>query len=149
MYKISIILIIFMFLVVSCTRTDNRNNTENNIIEISERMFSTHVSSIYMNVSNYLGKTIRLEGIFGTDQIDTGMFYYVFRYSQDDCCGGGMSGFEVRWAPDQVRYFPPQNSWVEATGVLREYRRASNRFVYLELSSLTVLNRRGAEYVTR
>ena len=150
MYKlINTSLIIFMLLVVSCTRTENKSSTESNIIEISERMFVTHINSIYMNISNYLGKTIKLEGIFGATQIETGDFYYVFRYSQDECCGGGMSGFEVRWASDQIRHFPAANSWVEATGILREYRRASNRFVYLELTSLTVLNRRGAEQVSR
>lgn len=120
---------------------------QRNIIEIRERMFVTQVNDVYLNAQSYMGRTIKLEGIFLTRQIsENESIHYVIRYAPDGCCGGGgMIGFEVKWA--NSRRYPENNSWVEATGVLKEYRSGPNRFLYLELSSLNVLETRGMEFV--
>ena len=126
-----------------------RSTTRGSIIEIRERMFATQITDIYLNANDYLEKTLRLQGIFkvdrheGEDPINS-----VIRYSPGGCCGNdGLVGFEVKWAKDNAGKFPSENSWVEATGVLKQYGIGFFKYLYIELSSLTVLETRGAEFV--
>ena len=123
--------------------------SQRNTVVIRERMFLAQVNDIYLNPDEYLNRTIKLEGIFFAGQNDGVPFHYVIRYAPGGCCGGdGMVGFEVRKdSGGHVREFPANNSWVEAAGVLKLYERGSLRQLYLELSSLTVLNTKGAEFV--
>jgi uncharacterized membrane protein YcgQ (UPF0703/DUF1980 family) len=120
------------------------------VIEIREKMFMAHVSDVYLNASDYLGRTIKLEGVFRSQQYYSGenSSYFVVRYGPGDgCCGAGEFGFSVKWSNINTRQYPTDNSWVEAIGVLRVEQIEYYQSLYLELSSLTVLNRRGAEYV--
>ena len=153
MYKFiaSLLIITISFFVITCARSNKNSEVSGNIIEIRERVFATQINSIYLNTRDYLGRTIKLEGIFKTGQVDEDNLYYVLRYSLDDCCGLGTSGFEVRWAQTEpeTAFYPAEDSWVEVTGVLKQYESGFNKFLYLELSSLIVLDRRGAEYVIR
>jgi putative membrane protein len=142
----SFLIITFSFFSITCARTREEGGPQRNIIEIGERMFATQVRDIYLNAEHNLGRTIKLEGIFRVGQMNESNIYYVIRFSQDGCCGGGMSGFEVKWTQNPIPY-PADNSWVEATGILREQISGIDRYLYLELLSLTVLNRRGAEFV--
>jgi len=111
-------------------------------VEISERMFATHINHITMNCDDYLGRTIRIEGIFLRYDPNEPL-YVVYRTLSDGCCVRKV-GFEVKWPGGITRPYPADDSWVEAIGVLR--RRG---LLYLELNSLTVLNRRGAGIVRR
>jgi hypothetical protein len=145
------LLIIVSFFAITCTRTNEKAETPQGIMEIRERMFATQVRDIYLNANNNLGRTISLEGIFKVWPANEEALYYVIRYFQDGCCDG-MAGFEVKWAQttfdasDAVQY-PADDSWVEATGILKEYERNFTKYLYLELSSLTVLDIRGVEVV--
>lgn len=115
------------------------------IIEIKEKMFIAQTNDVYFNAPDYLGKTIKYEGIFDVFEVpETGATYYsVIRYGPG-CCGiDANAGFEVIWDKD----YPNQNDWVEAVGVLEEYEENGFQFLRLQLSSLTVLPTRGAEYV--
>ena len=120
-------------------------DAQSRITEIHERMFATHIRSIRMNANQYIGRTFKLEGIFMVVQADGRDIYSVVRYSRDGCCGGNMSGFIVKWD----RPYPADDSWVEAIGVLRVGGSGSDRYLYIELSSLTVLDRRGLGFVRR
>ena len=120
----------------------------NGIIEIRERMFATQVKEIYLNHGDYLGKTIKLEGIFKKEQWDEidQTYCFVVRYGPGGCCGYDSNvGFEVAWAKDSA--YPDAESWVEAIGVLKTYEEDFYQYLYLDLSSLNVLSKRGAETV--
>ena len=124
----------------------NVNADRRGAIEISERMFATHITHIAMNPGNYLGRTIKLEGIFR--EYYMGAFigdpiYVVFRYFTDGCCTMQV-GFEVAWPEGVTKPYPADGLWVQATGVL-----GVRGVLYLELTSLTVLNRTGAALVRR
>jgi uncharacterized membrane protein YcgQ (UPF0703/DUF1980 family) len=119
------------------------------VIEIKEKMFMTQVSDVYMNAEDYLGKTIKLEGIFLKEEWEEDTYCFVIRYGPG-CCGddGGNVGFEVKWPEDRMEAdstgaYPDTNSWVAATGVLK----VNNQYLYLDLTSLDVLSRRGVEIV--
>ncbi|MCL2205993.1 MAG: hypothetical protein FWB82_05680 [Treponema sp.] len=115
-------------------------------VEISERMFATHVNHINLNPFDYMGRTIRLEGIFVNYNAALGFnepLYVVYRNFSDGCCVMRI-GFEVQWPEGTARPPPADHSWVEVIGVIR-----MRGFIYIELTSLTVLNRRGAAVVSR
>ena len=115
-------------------------------VQISERMFATHVNHINLNPFDYDGRTIRLEGIFVNYNAALGFaepLYVVYRNFSDGCCVMRI-GFEVKWPEGAARPAPADYSWVEAIGVIR-----MRGFIYIELTSLTVLSRRGADVVRR
>jgi uncharacterized membrane protein YcgQ (UPF0703/DUF1980 family) len=117
------------------------------VIEIKEKMFVAQTNDVYYNAEDYLGKTIKYEGIF--DQYtweENGVTYCsVFRYGPGCCGTDANAGFEVIW--DNA--YPEPNDWVEAVGVLEEYDEDGYTYLRLALTSLTVLDTRGEEYVTQ
>jgi uncharacterized membrane protein YcgQ (UPF0703/DUF1980 family) len=116
-------------------------------IEIKEKMFVTQTNDIYNNAEDYLGKTIKYEGIFGKTEIpETNAVYYsVIRYGPG-CCGTDANcGFEVIWD----KKYPAENDWVEATGILEQYAEDDYQYLRLRLSSLKVLPERGEERVVQ
>jgi uncharacterized membrane protein YcgQ (UPF0703/DUF1980 family) len=117
------------------------------VLEIKEKMFIAQTNDIYFNAEDYIGKTIKYQGIFSIFEVpETGVTYYsVIRYGPG-CCGiDANAGFEVIWNKD----YPKQDDWVEAVGVLEEYEEDGNKYLRLALTSLTVLPTRGAEYVSQ
>lgn len=125
--------------------SEEREALADEVIIIKEKMFIAQTNDIYFNAEDYLGKTIKYEGIFDIYEIpETGAVYYsVIRYGPG-CCGiDANAGFEVRWDKE----YPQQNEWVEAVGVLEEYDENGYWYLRLALSSLNVLPTRGEEYV--
>jgi len=120
-------------------------STDGDVIEIKENLFIAQTNDIYINTEDYLGRTIKYEGIFDYyfwEEADT-TYYYVIRYGPG-CCGyDGTAGFEVIWDGD----YPEQNDWVEAIGVLETYEENGMQYLRLQLTFLAVLDERGAEYV--
>jgi uncharacterized membrane protein YcgQ (UPF0703/DUF1980 family) len=121
--------------------------TNKEIIEIKEKMFIAQTNDVYLNAEDYLGKTIKLEGLFKQDDGYGKTYSFVIRYGPG-CCGyDGTAGFEVAWTNEKNRKYPAVDSWVEATGVLKTYQEDSMQYLYLDLASLNVLSKRGAETV--
>jgi len=119
---------------------------DSDIVEISEKLFIAQTNDIYINPGDYLGKTIKYEGIFKSyywGEADK-TYYYVIRYGPG-CCGyDGEAGFEVTW--DGQR--PGEDDWCEAAGVLEVYEENGLQYLRLSLDSLTVMDERGAEFVS-
>jgi uncharacterized membrane protein YcgQ (UPF0703/DUF1980 family) len=123
--------------------------TQNNdVIVIKEKMFISQVNDVYLNTEDYLGKTIRLEGIFMNEKYHEEAYCFVIRYGPG-CCGfDSNAGFEVKWDKSREQPFPAADSWVEATGTLKLYSEDdSSQYLYLDLASLNILSKRGAEVV--
>jgi len=121
---------------------------------IREKMFIAQVNDVYLNSDDYIGKKIKLEGIF-MDMFSGGSRYCFVIRKGPGCCGSdGQVGFEVSWNPPgqimlEKREYPKKNAWVEAQGVLSEYEESGTNFLYLALTDLKVLEKRGAEFVTQ
>ena len=126
---------------------DNVQKAENTkIIEIKEKMFIAQTNDIYLNADEYLGRTIKYEGIFDFyDMPDGEKLCYVIRYGPGCCPADSNAGFEVVWD----KGYPNNKEWVEVTGVLEEYYNNGYEYLRLALKSLKVLNVRGAETVSR
>ncbi|MHC6202739.1 TIGR03943 family putative permease subunit [Breznakiellaceae bacterium SP9] len=119
------------------------------VIEIKEKMFIGQTNDIYLNPGDYVGKTIKLEGLFKIEDFDwqERPFYYVLRYGPG-CCGyDGSAGFEVLWDNSVNRNYPNDDDWVEAVGILQVFDGDINNGIYIALTQLTVSQKRGAEFV--
>nr|AGS52762.1 ABC-type transporter, integral membrane subunit [uncultured bacterium contig00091] len=120
------------------------------IIQIRERYFTEQVNNVYLNPDEFMGKTIKLEGIFKMEVNEywPDPYYLVYR-NGPGCCGvDGVVGFEVSWDNNSKRQYPKDNSWVEAVGIVSKYGEDEGfQFLYLDLRSLTVKDKRGEENV--
>jgi uncharacterized membrane protein YcgQ (UPF0703/DUF1980 family) len=141
-------------------KADAAQSSAGKVIEIKEKMFIAQTNDIYLNSEDYLGKTIRLEGLFKTEQYagEETPYCFVIRYGPG-CCGyDGTAGFEVAWIPHTANdpqinvlapKYPNEDDWVEAIGTLSSYEEDGYPYIYLQLVSLTVKEDRGAEFVSQ
>lgn len=152
------VLAIFLFLIclftVGCTKekvdeskveTSNVSKVnEENIIEIKEKMFIAQCNDIYLNPKDYEGKTIKLEGIYdeSTDPETKEKFHFVMRNGPGCCGNDGVAGFQFKYSGSM----PKVNDWVEAIGTIETVD--ENDYVILNVTKLTVLKVRGAEFVS-
>jgi zinc transport system permease protein len=122
------------------------------VLEIKEKMFIAQTNDVYLNPEDYMGRTIKLEGLFKTQTgyDEQTSYCFVLRYGPG-CCGfDGNAGFEVAWdASPEAAPYPAEDDWVEAVGVLKTYEEDGYPYLYLALSSIEVLDQRGAEFVTQ
>jgi hypothetical protein len=141
-----------------------RANPGNIDLEIREKMFIAQTNDVYLNPEDYLGKTIKLEGLFKIDQyvgVDT-EYCFVLRYGPGCCGNDGSAGFEVSWGrpqpytgPETIKTlptgpaYPAVDAWVEVVGVLDTYEEDGYPYLYLDLVSLAEKEDRGAEFVTQ
>ena len=159
------LLLTFTLLVPGCSGgksagSDGENNPAQNtaakdeaaetakVIEIKEKMFLAQVNDVYLNAEDYIGKTLKLEGLFKNADYGDSFRYFVIRYGPG-CCGfDGNAGFEVLWDTEKKQY-PKEDDWVEASGVLQRYEEDGFPYLYLALHSLNVLEKRGAEVLSQ
>jgi putative membrane protein len=120
--------------------------TEKETIDITEKFFVTFINDIYTNTPEYLGKTIKIEGMFKGEYFEPTKktYYYVYR-TGPGCCGndGSMCGFEFTYDEDM----PVDNDWIEVVGTLRTYEEEGYTYLTLDADRVTVLDTRGAETV--
>lgn len=118
------------------------------VIELTEKMYVTYINEIYTNYDDYIGRTIKLQGMFGSEYYDANdtTYYYVYRVGPG-CCGndGSMCGFEFTWDGEM----PQDTDWIEVVGTLGKYDLEGQIYLTLKASSVTKLAVRGAENVYR
>jgi uncharacterized membrane protein YcgQ (UPF0703/DUF1980 family) len=132
--------------VIACLLCGAGASFADDVVEIKEKMFVAQTNDVYINADEYLGRTIKLEGMFALDLEMSPPVYYVFRYGPG-CCGyDANAGFEVVWKEETAAY-PDENDWVEAMGVLESYDDDGEPYLRLALKSLTVKAERGLERV--
>ncbi|MDR2071656.1 MAG: hypothetical protein LBP81_09610 [Treponema sp.] len=123
------------------------------VFEIKEKMFIAQTNDVYLNPEDYMGKTIKLEGLFKSYAVEAyGTSYcFVIRYGPGCCGNDGSAGFEVAWDGGSVSEnpYPEEDAWVEATGILKSYEEDGFPYLYLALSALNVKEDRGAEFVSQ
>jgi uncharacterized membrane protein YcgQ (UPF0703/DUF1980 family) len=138
-----------LFFTISCTKAKENRISDDGVLVIKEKMFIAQINDVYLNFEDYLGKTIKLEGIFKSEQFydDMDPYRFVLRYGPGCCGTDGNAGFEVKWDKDRIQPYPAVESWVEATGILKIEKDGNDQYLYLDLSSLNVLSKRGAEIV--
>jgi zinc transport system permease protein len=169
MKRISLLSIVAIFLITGCGggagrtlggKTVNKavvekaavkKPVEKKVVEITEKLFIAQTNDIYLNAGDYMGSTIKLQGLFKKAQYETRAepYCFVLRYGPGCCGDDGNAGFEVAFRNGSLPAYPEEDDWVEAVGVLKSYVEDDYPYLYIELSSLDVLDERGAEFVTQ
>jgi uncharacterized membrane protein YcgQ (UPF0703/DUF1980 family) len=128
-------------------RAANDANAGESVIEIKEKLFIAQTNDVYLNAEDYMGRTIKLEGLFKsyTSEEYDATYCFVIRYGPGCCGNDGSAGFEVSWDGG----YPEEDAWVEATGVLKTYMEDGYSYPYLSLSALAEKEERGAEFVSQ
>ncbi len=109
--------------------------SSDDIIVVEDQVFSSMVMEIYENADKYIGKTIKLTGMFDKyhdDQSDK-TYFSVYRKDEMGCCSYGI---EVDWDDSTGIKIPAQDQIVTATGVLDKYNENSQDYLVLHLSEL-------------
>lgn len=119
-------------------------------LDVREKMFLTQMTELTVNVEDYLGKTIALEGMFSIITTGEGgpVYYLVYRKSPGCCGNDGITGLEVLWDSADATY-PNENDWVRAVGKLEQYEEEGVPYLRLRLISLDVKTERGLEFVNQ
>lgn len=116
------------------------------VLELTEKLYVTYINEIYTNSEDYLGRTIRLEGMFTSEYYEPNAttYYYVYRVGPG-CCGndGSMCGFEFTWDGP----LPKDGDWIEVTGALDRYDLDDQSYLTLRATSVEAKAERGAETV--
>jgi len=139
------ILAIIMALLLLAGCTSSAGEAEDSVFEISERFFSTQFVEIFLNVDDFIGRTIRYEGIFEEFNNASGEhFYVVFRYIVG-CCGiEGHLGLELILNDIEPL---PDGTWTEVSGILAMHEEGGQSVLRLDVISLVELDTRGLEAV--
>lgn len=131
-------LIISVVLLLGLAGCSNNNDDDNyapvyiDIIEITDPGFDIRIKEIQLNRHEYLGRTIRYEGMFLSSYWEDEAVYFVVRF-EGGCCG--IHGFEV-YLNDIPRF--DDETWVEVTGILEEFyvEDTGRYFMHLNVISL-------------
>lgn len=133
----------------------NNDNTEdvtadmNNVIDIKEKMFIQQLNDVFLNIEQYEGKTLRLQGFMYHyyESTENKTYYYVMRNTPGCCGNDGSAGLEIIWNND----YPKDNEWVEATGVIKKVDEGGyyGNVPVLYLTKLEVKKERGADFVSQ
>jgi len=102
------------------------------IIEFTDYNFAMQIQEMQMFREEFLGRTIRYEGMFMYSFWEDETIYFVAR-ADDGCCG--IYGFEV-YLNDIPRV--EMETWVEVTGVLEEFyiEGVEQAFMRINLTSM-------------
>ncbi|MGI6722345.1 MAG: hypothetical protein ACOX4I_07380 [Anaerovoracaceae bacterium] len=120
---------------------------DGDVLEISEKMFLTQINDIYCNFDSYKDKTIIVEGMFTRfDSADGSRSVPVVYRKGPGCCGNdGWGGFLLKYDGE----FPGENAWIRVTGTPELIKEGNSTDLYLEVTSLKVKTKRGAEFVSQ
>ena len=135
----------------SAAGQDVNQLSDDDIVEIKEGMFIAQLNDVYLNQDDYLGKTIKYEGMFTSyTWEEMGLSYFLVYRQSPGCCGAdGQAGFEVVWPDSSNNAYPNENDWCEVVGTLVTYDEDGYSYLHIVLDSLTVKIERGAEFVSQ
>ena len=134
--------------VLACFAGCGNNKRPVDTLNITENTFLTQLTEIYDNPSSYIGKTIKIAGLFEADDHGGHSHYYVYRNAPVYDSDHGHDhiqkiGFEFSYNGKS----PKDNDFIEVVGVLRNYSENGRTSLRLEANSVTVLSVRGAETI--
>lgn len=116
------------------------------IVEISEKMFMTQISDIFYNIDDYNGKIIKVQGMYtATEYEDGSVLNFVYRNGPGCCGNDGWGGFLLNYDGE----YPNENDWIEVMGTLEIVEDEEYTDIYLNVTSLEVMDERGQEVVSQ
>lgn len=103
------------------------------IIEITDNYFIEQTNDIYINTEDYIGKTVKIEGLVYSYNDTNGNIYYAVVRNTPGCCGNdGLAGIDIRYDKE----YPEVNTWVEVEGVIEEETVDKTKIPAVKVSSM-------------
>ena len=120
-------------------------NTDNKIdIEITDNFFIEATNDVYLNLNDYIGKTIKMQGLVYSYETDTGETLYAVVRNTPGCCGNdGLAGLDIRYEED----YPAENTWIEVVGTVGEDTVYGEKIPAIQVTSLNETEK-GITFVT-
>lgn len=124
------------------------NSKNSDVITINEKVFITQINDIYYNFEDYENKTIVVEGIFSIFEsyVSDATAPVVYRNGPGCCNNDGWAGFLLKYDGK----LPKENDWIRVKGTpFLDHTEEGYTNLYLTVTSLEVLEKRGAETVAQ
>ena len=87
------------------------------INEIGDSFFIEATNDVIVNLSEYVGKAISIQGFISRDKAKNGdMSYSVYRQTPGCCGNDGIAGLDIVCKDD----YPQVGTWVKATGIVEK-----------------------------
>ena len=98
---------------------EDSNANSGEIIEITDNYFIEQTNDVYLNLKDYLGKTIKMQGLVYSYDDGQGNIYHAVVRNTPGCCGNdGLAGIDVKYDGK----YPDINTWVEVVGTVESYK---------------------------
>ena len=146
MKKYFLILLSLSLLCAGCVNKGSDNslpktvNVDVDLTSLSSIMVYAEVNNIMTKPDTYLGKTIKMNGLFYTSyyNVNETMYYFVVITDATSCCP---QGIEFVWNAER-KYpedYPDENSKIEVTGVFSSYNELGKTYYHLLVENLQIL----------
>ena len=90
--------------------TEKAKANTNNMVEITDNFFIEQTNDLYLNLNDYIGKTIKIEGLIYSYEDSNGDICYAVVRNTLGCCGNdGLAVLDIRYDED----YPEEDTWVE------------------------------------
>ncbi len=115
-----------------------------NILEITDNYFIEQTNDLYLNLSDYIGRTIKIEGFVSWYEEANGDVCYAVIRNSPGCCGNdGVAGVDIRYDGE----YPAEDTWVEVIGVVGKDTVYDSVIPAIQVSSITP-KEEGVTFVT-
>ena len=124
--------------------TEKAKADTNNMVEITDNFFIEQTNDLYINLNNYMGKTIKIEGLIYSYEDSNGDICYAVVRNTPGCCGSdGLAGLDIRYDED----YPEEDTWVEVIGVVGTDTMYGSKIPAIQVSSMKI-KEKGTTFVT-
>lgn len=128
----------------------SENEEYNADVVLKDKFFDTTIRDMNLNSSDYLGKTVEIEGLY----FNNGYYSFVGRYTTSNLCPTcppGYSFMEFHLNGTIDREFTNEGEWIKVIGTYKVGNDESSNnedYYYLDVLSLEVMNERGNDTVS-
>lgn len=125
-----------------------QKDKDSDTITINEKVFITQINDIYLNFEDYKNKTIIVEGMYSVFEstVSDAVSPVVYRNGPGCCNNDGWAGFLLKYDGK----LPKENDWIKVTGTpFLDNTEHGYTNLYLDVVSIEVLEKRGAELVAQ
>lgn len=114
------------------------------MVEITDNYFIEQTNDLYINLNDYIGKTIKIEGLIYSYEDSNGDICYAVVRNTPGCCGSdGLAGLDIRHYED----YPEEDTWVEVIGVVGTDTMDGRKIPAIQVSSMKT-KEKGTTFVT-
>jgi uncharacterized membrane protein YcgQ (UPF0703/DUF1980 family) len=119
---------------------DAKDKSGKKVVEIKERYFMAQCYDVMLNPDEYADKLVKLQGMYFEEEGYKG----IYRRTPGCCGDDGSIGFRIEFDGT-----PPKNDdWIEVVGsVVISDDENTYDYIHLKLESITVMSKRGKEFV--